>query len=57
MGLWKIDNVSSEAWHERQMRIHSIKQWILTIFEIALIVGFVVGMWYLFLWASDQIHP
>ena len=43
MGLWKIDNVTSEEWHNRQMRLHSIKMWALTILEIALIIGFLVG--------------
>lgn len=57
MGLWKIDNVTSEEWHNRQMRLHSIKMWALTILEIALIIGVVAGMWFIFCWASDQIHP
>ena len=57
MGLWKVDNVSSEGWERRMMRRHSIKQWTLTIIEILLLVGLVIGMYYLVMWASDQIHP
>ena len=57
VGLWKVDNVSSEEWHRKQMRRHDIKQWVLTIIEIILMVGVVVGMYYLFMWASNQIHP
>lgn len=57
MGLYKIDNVSSEEWHRRQMRLHTIKQWALVIMEIALIAGFVVGMWFFLDWASYQIKP
>ena len=57
MGLWKVDNVSSEEWERRMMRRHSIKQWTLTIIEILLLVGLVIGMYYLVMWASDQIRP
>jgi len=57
MGLWKVDNVSSEEWHRQQLRRHDIRQWVITIVEILLIVAFVVGMWFLFEWASDQMRP
>ena len=57
MGLWKVDNVSSEEWHRQQLRRHDIRQWVITIVEILLIVAFVVGMWLLFEWASDQMRP
>ena len=57
MGIWKIDNVSSEEWQRRQMRRYNIKQWSLVILEIALIIGFVVGMWHVYTWAGDVMHP
>ena len=38
MCLWKVDNVSSEEWHRRQMRRHSIERWLITLGEIALMV-------------------
>ena len=61
MGLRRITGqqfqISPEEWHKRQMRRHSIVQWIKTIAEIALLIGLVVGMWHLFIWASDQVHP
>lgn len=57
MGLWKVDNVSSEEWHRRMMRRHDIRQWTITVIEILLLAGLVVGIWYLFMWASEQIHP
>ena len=57
MGLWKIDNVSSEEWQRRQMRRYNIKAWALTILEIALIIGFVIGMWHVYTWASDVVRP
>jgi len=57
MGLWKVDNVSSEEWQRRMMRRHDIRQWTITVIEILLLAGLVVGVWYLFMWASEQIHP
>ena len=57
MGIYKIDNVSSEEWHRRKMRRYHIKMLCLTAVEILLIAAVVVGMWFLYVWASDQIHP
>lgn len=57
MGIWKIDNVSSEEWERREMRRHNIRQWTITIVEIALLIGFIVGMFYLYDWAAGQILP
>lgn len=57
MGLWKVDNVSSEEWERRMMRRHEIRQWTITVIEIIMLAGFVVGMWYLFDWACGQIRP
>ena len=48
MGIWKVDNVSSEEWHRRQMRRHCIRAWAITILEISAmggIVWFVVWLW------------
>jgi len=48
MGIWKVDNVSSEEWHRRQMRWYSIKRWVITLLEIAAMVGvilFVIWIW------------
>lgn len=44
MGIWKIDSVSSEEWHRRQMRRHSIRMWLITLAEIAAMVGIVLLM-------------
>ena len=44
MGIWKIDNVSSEEWHRRQMRRHNIKMWLITLVEIGAMVGVVLLM-------------
>ena len=44
MGLWKVDNVSSEEWERRMLRRHDIKQWTITIIEIAGMVGAVIGI-------------
>jgi len=38
MGLWKVDNVSSEEWERRMMRRHSIQRWLITLGQIALMV-------------------
>ena len=57
MGLWKVDNVSSEEWERRMMRRHDIKQWTLTIIELLLMAGLVIGVYYLFMWASSQMRP
>jgi len=34
MGLWKIDNVSSEEWHRRQLRRHDIRQWAILLLQL-----------------------
>ena len=53
MGLWKIDNVSSEEWSRRMMRRHRI----MTALEFVLLIALCVGMWFLVIWASDLMHP
>ena len=53
MGLWKIDNVSSEEWSRRMMRRHRI----ISILEVVGLIAFVVGMWFLFQWAADVMRP
>ena len=48
MGIWKVDNVSKEEWERRMMRRHSIKQWALTILELAAMAGIiwmVIWLW------------
>ena len=61
MGLRRITGqqfpISPEEWHKRQLRRHNIKMWTLKIIEGVLIIILFVGMMYLFMWASDQIHP
>ena len=53
MGLWKIDDVSSEAWARKMIRRHRI----ITALEVLGMIAFVVGMWFLFKWAADAMHP
>ena len=50
MGLWKIDNVSSEEWQRREMRRHDIKMWLITILEICAMVGAVLLLMWLIRW-------
>ena len=50
MGLYKVDNVSSEEWHRRQMRRHNIQRWAITILEIAAMAG---AIW-LMVWMWEQ---
>ena len=53
MGLWKVDNVSSEEWHRRMMRRHSIQRWLITIGEIALMA---VAIWWV-IFVLKEIRP
>jgi len=57
MGLWKIDTVSSEGWHQQMMRRHKRKMLVLDVLGVLLIVVLTVGMWFLFEWTGDQVHP
>lgn len=57
MGLWKIDNVSKEEWERRELRRHDIQRILITIGQIALMVGAVVVTILVVCWAMDQIHP
>ena len=50
MGLYKIDNVSSEEWDRRMMRRHNIQRWVITILEIAAMAG---AIW-LMVWMWEQ---
>ena len=50
MGIWKIDNVSSEEWERREMRRHNIRQWLITLAELAAMAGTVIGVIYLARW-------
>ena len=48
MGLYKIDNVSSEEWDRRMMRRHSRIRWMITLAEIAALAGaiwMVIWLW------------
>ena len=53
MGLWKVDNVSSEEWQRRMMRRHNLWRWFVTILELALMAGVVLA----FVWIANQIRP
>ena len=50
MGLYKIDNVSSEEWQRRQLRRHDIKMWAITIVEILGLAGAIVLLIYAWKW-------
>ena len=50
MGLYKIDNVSSEEWHRRQLRRHELKQWAITLLEIVALIGAVLFLMWLARW-------
>ena len=50
MGIWKIDNVSSEEWERRMMRRHDIRQWVITILQMAGMVGAVMFVIWLVRW-------
>ena len=50
MGIWKIDNVSSEERERREMRRHNIRQWFITLAELAGMAGAVIGLIYLARW-------
>ena len=53
MGIWKIDNVSSEEWHRRQMRRESIKKWLILLCQLALMaVAALVAIW-----VAGEVHP
>jgi len=50
MGLRRITGhqfpISPEEWHKRQIRIHELKKWAITILQIVGIVGFVIlSLW------------
>lgn len=46
MGLYKIDNVSSEEWHKRKLRRHEIRQWIILLLQMAgLAIAVMVMIW------------
>lgn len=47
MGIYKIDNVSKEEWARRKMRRNDIRSWMVTLVEIAAMVGVV----WLVIWA------
>ena len=53
MGIWKIDNVSSEEWHRRQMRRDSIKKWLILLLQLALMAGAALVA----AWIAEQVHP
>ena len=53
MGLYTIDNVSSEEWHRRQMRRNSIKKWLILLLQLALMAGAALVA----IWISGEIHP
>lgn len=53
MGIWKIDNVSSEEWHRRQMRRDSIKKWLILLLQLAMMAG--AGL--VAAWIAGQVHP
>ena len=50
MGLYKIDNASREEWDIRERRRHERRQWMVTLGEIALMVGSVVAVALLMKW-------
>ena len=53
VGLYKIDNVSSEEWQRRMMRRHHIRQWIILIGELILMTGVVLAL----IWIAGEIKP
>lgn len=53
MGIWKIDNVSSEEWHRRQMRRNSIKKWLILLLQLAMMAGAALVA----IWLAREIHP
>lgn len=53
MGLWKIDNVNREEWERREMRRHNIRQWVITLVQLALIAGAVLVI----VWLCQEAHP
>ena len=53
MGLYKIDNVSSEEWHRRMMRKHNVERILITLGEILLMAATVVWLVYV----ASQIRP
>lgn len=50
MGIWKIDNVSSEEWERRQLRRHDIISWLRTLAEIAAMIGVVLLLMWMIRW-------
>lgn len=50
MGIWKIDNVSSEERERREMRRHDIRQWLITLAELACMAAAVIGVIHLVRW-------
>ena len=57
MGLWKIDDVSKEEWERRELRRHDIQRILITIGQIALMVGAVVVTILVVRWAMNEVHP
>lgn len=53
MGLWKIDNVSSEEWERREIRRNSIHKWLILIGQLILIAGAVAVI----VWLCQEVHP
>ena len=52
MGLYKIDNVSSEEWDRRMMRRHSRIRWMITMAEIAALAGAIWLLIWLWNWVG-----
>jgi len=50
MGLYKIDNASSEEQKRRAIRRHEAKQWMITLAEIGAVVGLVILWSWLIRW-------
>lgn len=53
MGMYKIDNVSSEEWQRRMLRRYNIRQWIL----LGVMILAVAGMACLMVWALGVMKP
>lgn len=50
MGLYTIDDVCKKESERREMRRHSIRQWLITLVELAFMAGTVIGVIYLARW-------
>ena len=57
MGIYKIDNVTKEERERRELRRHDIQRILITIGQIALMVGTVVVTILVVRWAMNEIHP